>query len=183
MTKQRIALISLIGVLVFGLLLGGQLVYKNKWVNGTLTKESQQIQGVLSATIATYDGQSELVAQTSGIDNLQKTSLELQRISGMRPIRFVDQRTPELERTFQQMQFPIQEGIVRGNFTEMEQTLRVLADKNGAKMSLSMDNSAIYLTLTKEEGQLVAVLERHGQGIFLPSEGSSKSNSESNTAK
>ncbi len=178
MTKQRIALISLIGILVFGLLLGGQLVYKNKWVNGTLTKESQRIQGVLSAKIATYDGQSELVVQTSGIDNLQKASLELQRISGMRPIRFVDQRTPELENIFQKMQFPIQEGIVRGNFTEMEQTLRELADKNEVNLSLAMDNSAIYLTLTKEESQLVAVLERHGQGTFLQSEGDAKSKSE-----
>jgi hypothetical protein len=140
-----------------------------------LSKESKQIQGVLSAKIATYDGQSELVVQTSGIDNLQKSSLELQRISGMRPIRFLDQRTPELDDIFQKMQFPIQEGIIRGNFTEMEQTLRELADKNGVNLSLAMDNSAIYLTLTKEDHQLVAVLERHGQGIFLPSEGNPNS--------
>lgn len=177
MTKQRIALISLIGILVFGLLLSGQLVYKNKWVNGTLTQESQQIQGVLSAKIASHDGQSEILVQTSQIDNLQKASLQLQKISGMRPIRYVDQRTPELERIFQQMQFPIQEGIAKGNFTQMEQTLRELADKNNVTLNLAMDNAAIYLTLTQDESQLVAVLERHGQGTFLPSEGNTKSNS------
>lgn len=174
MTKQRIALISLVGILVFGLLLSGQLIYKNKWVNGTLTQESQQIQGVLSAEIISHDGQSEILVQTNQIDNLQSVSLQLQRISSMRPIRFVDQRTPELERVFQQMQFPIQEGIVRGNFTQMEETLRELADNTGVNMSLTMDNTAIYLTLAKQEGQLVAVLERHGQGAFLPSEGNSE---------
>lgn len=173
MTKQRIALISLVGLLVFGLLLSGQFVYKNKWVNGTLTQKSQQIQGVLSAEIISHDGQSEILVQTRQVDNLQNVSLQLQRISGMRPIRFVDQRTPELERIFQQMQFPIQEGIERGNFTQMDQTLRELADNTGVSMSLAMDSAAIYLTLSKQEGQLVAVLERHGQGAFLPSEGNS----------
>lgn len=178
MTKQRIALISLIGMLVFGLLLGGQLVYKKKWVNDTLTYETQQIQGVLAAEVASHDGQAEVLVQTGQIDNLQKVSLQLQRISGNRPIRFVDQRTPELERIFQQMQFSIQEGIVRGNFTQMEQTLSELADKAGVKMSLAMDNTAIYLTLNADESQLVAVLERNGQGTFLPSEGSATRNSE-----
>lgn len=174
MTKQRIALMSLVGILVFGLLLGGQFVYKNKWVNGTLTQESQQIQGVLSAKIISHDGQPEILVQTHLIDDLQKVSIQLQKISGRRPIRFVDQRTPELERIFQQMQFPIQEGINRGNFTQMEQTLRELADNTGVNMSLAMDSEAIYLTLSKQEGQLVAVLERHGQGDFLPSEGNSE---------
>ena len=177
MTKQRIALISLISIIIFGLLLSGQLVYKKKWVNGTLTQESQQIQGVQSAEIITQDGQSELLVQTKQISNLQSVSQQLQRLSGKHPIRFVDQRTPELENIFQKMQFSLQEGIARGNFTQMEQTLIELADKTGVKMSLAMDSEAIYLTLSKEEGQLVAVIERHGQGIFLPSEGSTKPNS------
>lgn len=174
MTKQRIALISIVGILVFGLLISGQLVYKNKWVNGTLTQESQKIQGVMSAEIISNDGQSEILVQTHQIDNLQKVSLQLQKISGMRPIRLIDKRTPELERIFQQMQIPIQEGIERGNFTQMEQTLKQLADNTGVNMSLAMDSAAIYLTLAKQEGQLVAVLERHGQGTFLPSEGNSE---------
>jgi hypothetical protein len=171
MTRQRIALISLISIIIFVLLLGGELVYKNKWVNGTLTQESQQISGVQSAEIVKINGQSELLVQTGQINNLQTVSQQLQRIANKQPIRFIDHRTPELEKIFQQMQFPLQEAIVRGNFTEMEQALRELADKEGVKMTLTMDSEAIYMTLDKENGQLVAVIERHGRGIFLPSRG------------
>jgi hypothetical protein len=171
MTKQRMALISLIGILVFGLLLGGQLVYKNKWVNGALAQESQEIQGIISAQVISYDGLSELQVKTTEIDNLQKVSTQLQKIAGKHPIRFVDQRTAELERLFQKMQFPLQEGIVRGNFTQMEQVIRELANQSGVELSLTMDSEAIYLTLNKEKSQLVSVIERHGQGKFLTSEG------------
>lgn len=174
MTRQRVALISLISIIIFGLLLGGQLVYKKKWVNGTLTQESQQIQGVQSAEIITQDGRSELLVHTTKVINLQSVSQQLQRLSDKHPIRFVDQRTAELETIFQKMQFPLQEGIARGNFVQMEQTLLELADRLGVKMSLTMDSEAIYITLNKEEDQLVAVIERHGQGVFLPSEGATK---------
>jgi hypothetical protein len=171
MTKQRMALVSLISILVFGLLLGGQLIYQNKWVNGNLTQESQQIQGVLSAEIITYDQRSEILVKTGHIKNLQSVSAQLQKISGTKPIRFVDQRTPELERIFQHMQFPLQEGIKIGNFTQMENNLRKIAGDAGVNIELAMDSEAIYLDLNKEESQLLAVVERHGQGIFLPSQG------------
>lgn len=169
MTKQRIALISLIGILVFGLLLGGQLVYKNKWVNGNLTQQSLEIEGVISAEVITKDGLSELQVKTSQVENLQNVSSELKTVSGKHPIRLIDQRTDELEKIFQQMQFSLQEGIIRGNFTEMERNVRELADKSGVEVSLTMDSEAIYLTLNAEEAQLLEVIERHGQGVFLPS--------------
>lgn len=169
MTKQRIALISLIGILVFGLLLGGQLVYKNKWVNGNLTQQSLEIEGVISAEVITKDGLSELQVKTSQVENLQNVSRELKTVSGKHPIRLIDQRTDELEKIFQLMQFSLQEGIVRGNFTEMERNVKELADKSGVEVSLTMDSEAIYLTLNKEEAQLLEVIERHGQGVFLPS--------------
>lgn len=169
MTKQRIALISLIGILVFGLLLGGQLVYKNKWVNGNLTQQSLEIEGVIYAEVITKDGLSELQVKTSQVENLQNVSRELKTVSGKHPIRLIDQRTDELEKIFQLMQFSLQEGIVRGNFTEMERNVKELADKSGVEVSLTMDSEAIYLTLNKEEAQLLEVIERHGQGVFLPS--------------
>lgn len=171
MTKQRVAVISLVGILVFSLLLGGQLIYKNKWVNGTLMQESQEIPGVISAQVVTRDGQSELQVKTGEVEDLQKVSLQLQKIAGKHPILFIDQRTKDLEQVFQQMQFPLQESIVRGNFTEMEQRIKELAQQSGVELSLTMDSEAIYLTLSKDQNQLVAVIERHGQGKFLPSQG------------
>jgi hypothetical protein len=171
MTKQRIALISLIAIIVFGSLLGGELVYKKVWINDALSQESMQVHGISSAKMKSIDGKTELMVQTNLIDDLQKVSLQLQQIAGVNPIRLVDHRTPELVDLFQSMQFPIQEGIANGNFSHMEASLKELAAKAGVDLKLNMDNSAIYLTLTKEEGQLVAVVERQDRGAFLPSVG------------
>lgn len=171
MTKQRIALISLIAIIVFGSLLGGELVYKKLWINDALSQETMKVHGISSAKMKSIDGKAELLVQTNLIDDLQKVSQQLLQIAGVNPIRLVDHRTPELVNLFQSMQFPIQEGIVNGNFSDMEASLKELAANAGVDLKLTMDNTAIYLTLTREEGQLVAVVERHDQGAFLPSVG------------
>ena len=49
MTKQRILLISLVGILIFGLLLGSKIVYQKKWLDVSILSQSQQIPGVVSA--------------------------------------------------------------------------------------------------------------------------------------
>ncbi|HHY27222.1 MAG TPA: hypothetical protein GX523_10870 [Desulfitobacterium dehalogenans] len=171
MTKQRLTIISLVSILIFGLLLSGKLLYENKWLEGSLIKESQQISGVISAEILNRQGASEMLVNTGQVSNLQTICTQLKTISGARPIRLADQRTPELEEIYQQMQFAIQEGIAMGNFTQMRETLTTQAEQAGVIMNLAMDNEAIYLVLTKGENQLVSVIERHGQGLFLPSVG------------
>ncbi|WP_434512685.1 hypothetical protein [Desulfitobacterium sp. AusDCA] len=169
MMKQRIARVSLIGMLIFGLLLGGQILYKNNWTNGQLVKDSRQISGVLSAQVVTENGQQILEVKVDHVQNLKKVGEQLENIAGQRPIRFNDQRTPELEKVLAQMEFPLQESVARGNFTEMQQKLQELADQAGVTLELSMDNEGIYLNLTKGQAQLVEVIERHAQGKFLES--------------
>lgn len=169
MMKQRIARVSLTGILIFGLLLGGQILYKNIWTNGQLDKDSRRISGILSAQVVSENGQQVFEVKTDHLQNLDKVGQQLESIAGQRPIRFMDQRSPELEKVLAQMEFPLQESIARGNFTEMQQKLQDLADQAGIKMELSMDSEEIYLNLTKGDAQLVEVLERHAQGKFLES--------------
>lgn len=169
MMKQRIARVSLIGMLIFGLLLGGQILYKNNWTNGQLAKDSRAISGILSAQVVTENGRQILEVKVDRVQNLEKVGEQLESIAGQRPIRFNDQRTPELENVLAQMEFPLQESVARGNFTEMQQKLQDLAVQAGVTLELSMDDEGIYVTLTKGEGQLVEVIERHAQGKFLKS--------------
>ena len=68
------------------------------------------------------------------------------------------------------MQFALQEGMARGNFTEMAQNVRTQAEKAGVQLELEMDNDAIYVVLNQGDAQLIEVIERHGQVKFLPSE-------------
>ncbi|HVJ49510.1 hypothetical protein [Desulfitobacterium sp.] len=169
MMKQRIARISLVGILIFGLLLGGQFIYKNNWVNGHLAKDSQQISGVLSAQVVSENGQQILEVTTDHLQNLAEVEQQLEKLAGQRPIRLKDQRTPELEKLLAKMEFPLQEGIARGDFVQMEQTLQQQAAQTGVTIDLSMNNEKIFLNLTQGQAQLLEVVERSTQGKFLAS--------------
>lgn len=170
MTKQRILLISLVGLLVFGLLLGSKVVYQKKWIDVSILSQSQQIPGVASAKTVQKNGQSEIDVVTNQMTNLRQVSLSLEKLAGELPIRYLDRTNETLDNLFGQMQFALQEGIARGNFTEMAQNVRMQAEKAGVQLELEMDNDAIYVILNQGDAQLIEVLERHGQVKFLPSE-------------
>ena len=170
MTRQRILLISFIGILIFGLLLGGTFVYQKKWVDVSILHQSQQISGVISAKTVQSNGQKELLVGTNHLSNLRETSQELEKLAGNLPIRYLDRTNDNLDILFGQMQFAIQEGISRGNFIEMEQSLKNQADKAGIQLQLEMDSDAIYVVMNQGNAQLIEVIERHGQARFLPSE-------------
>jgi hypothetical protein len=170
MAKQRILLISLVGICIFGLLLGGRVVYQKKWLDVTILSQSQQIPGVVSAKTVQNNGQKEMVVVTNHMTNLRQASLALKKLAGQVPIRYLDRHNDDLEKVFNQMQFAIQEGVVRGNFTDMVQNVRTQAEKAGVQLELEMDNDAIYLILNQGDAQLIEVIERHGQVNFLSSE-------------
>lgn len=170
MVKQRILLISLVGFLIFGLLLGGKVVYQKKWQDVSIMTKSQEIPGVESAKIVNNEGQKELDVVTNKITNLRLAGVALQKLADNLPIRFFDQNNDALKKVFGQMQFALQEGITTGNFTGMEQTVRVQAEKAGVQLELEIDNNAIYVILNQGDAQLVEVIERHGQVNYLPTE-------------
>lgn len=169
MTKQRLTLISVVGLLVFSLLFGGQFLYKKNWVDKSIQEQSRQIPGVISATVVQENGQQVLNVATKQIPDLHQAAGDLLNLAGGRPVRLLDTRTPKLEQLLNQMQFALQEGVVRGNFTEMAQSVKEQAEAAGVKLELTMDSDYIYLELNDLDGQLVTVLERRGQGLFLPS--------------
>ena len=170
MTKQRILLISLVGLLIFGLLLGSKFVYQKKWIDVNILSQSEQIPGVVSAKTVQKNGQSEMVVVTNQMTNLRQASLALEKLAGELPIRYLDRNNDTLNKLFGQMQFALQEGIARGNFTEMAQNVRNQAEKAGIQLELEMDNEAIYVIMNQGDAQLIEVIERHGQVNFLPSE-------------
>ncbi len=170
MEIRRILLIGLVGFLIFGLLLGGMFVYQKNWQDVSIQSQSQQIPGVVSAKIVKNNGLKELDVVIDQITDLRRAGLALQKIADDLPIRFFDQNNDDLKEVFGQMQFALQEGIALGNFTEMEQKVRAQAEQAGMQLELEIDGDAIYVILNQGEAQLVAVLERHGQGKYLPTE-------------
>jgi hypothetical protein len=168
-TKRRVLIISLVGVIIFGLLIGGKILYQKQWVDSSILAQSQKVSGVISAKSVQVSGQAEMDVMTQHITNLRQTSLSLENIAGKEPIRFFDHRNDLLTTLFGEMQFSIQEGISRGNFTEMAENIRIMAQKSGVQVELEMDSEAIYVVLNQGNAQLIEVVERHGQEKFLPS--------------
>ena len=170
MVKQRILLISLVGFLIFGLLLGGKFVYQKKFQDVSILQQSQQIPGVVSAKVVTIKGVKELDVATNKMTNLRQASLSLQKLDVNLPIRFLDQNNEALKNVSGQMQFVIQEGLAQGDFTGMEQKVRIQAEKAGIQLDLEIDNDAIYVILTQGNAQLIDVIERNGKVNYLPTE-------------
>ena len=170
MDKQRILLISLVSLLIFGLLLGGMFVYQIKWQDASILRQSQQIPGVVSAKIVKSNGQKEINVVTNKLTNLRQACQALQKLDDESPIRFLDQNNEALKKVFAQLQFAFQEGIATGDFTDMEQTVRVQAEKAGIELELEIDSDAIYVILNQGDAQLIEVIERQGQVKYLPSE-------------
>lgn len=170
MGKQRIMLICLTGLLIFCLLLGGKIIYEKNWQEGPMLRESQQIQGVVSATIEKVKGEKELNVVTDQVVSLRQTCRALQKLESDIPIRFLDQSTDELEKVLGEMQFALQEGLALGEFTLMEQKIQAQAEEAGVQCTLEIDNEAVYVALNQGEAQLLEVIERHEQVKFLPTE-------------
>lgn len=82
MTNRRILLISLVGFLIFGLLLGGKFVYQKQWVDVTILSQSQEIPGVVSAKVESHNGLKEMVVKTNQITNLRQACQILKKVSG-----------------------------------------------------------------------------------------------------
>ena len=170
MTNRRILLIGLVGFLIFGVLLGGKVIYQKKWVDVSILSQSKQIPGVVSAKVINKNNLKEMVVETDQLTNLRQACQTLKKIADNVPIRFIAQRNDSLEKLFGQIQFALQEGVARGNFTEMAQDVRTQAENEGVQLELEMDNDAIYVILNQEQAQLIEVIERNGQGKFLPTE-------------
>jgi len=168
--KQRILLISLVGLLIFGLLLGGKVVYQKKWQDVEIMQQSQHIPGVVSAKIVTIKGAKELDVATKKMTNLRQASLSLQKLDVNLPIRFLDQDNEALRKVLGQMQFAFQEGIAQGDFTGMEQKVRIQAENAGVQLEIEIDNEAIYVILNQGDAQLIEVIERQGKANYLPTE-------------
>lgn len=167
MTKQRITVVSIVGLLVFGLLLGGQMIYKRNWVDADLIQNIEQIPGIESAQITKVNGINELEVKTKQVKHLKKMASELEKNAAGMPIRIIDDRSAELETVYEQMQFAIQEGITRGNFSEMADRLQEQAQQAGSDLDLTIDSNNIYLSLTAHDRQLISIIERRGQGTFI----------------
>ena len=169
MSKKEIIRTAVTALIVLGLLIGGNFLYKKFWLEKNLAEQVSNIPGITAAQIVEQRGQRELDIQTGEVENLPKLCEQLDDMVDGTPIRFTDNRSDELNNLYRQMEFALQEGIVQGNFTKMLEVIQEQSAKAGVKVTLDMDSDRIYLLLTKDGKQLISVLERKEKGLYLPS--------------
>ena len=163
---SRIRLVpTLISFLVaFAVLFGGWNVYRNYGLEHPAEQKLQQIPYVTEAHV-NMKGQKRNVTITlsNHIPDLQTTYHALQQnveqtLGNDTTITVVDHRSNELIQLYQTFQPILFEGIHKGNYTEMIQSIQTTAQHSGVSAKVTMDMNHVYLQMTKGNNQLDEII-------------------------
>ena len=153
-----------------GFLSGGQALWQKFAVAGPLDQTLQGINGVAGVARAS-DGKKgdgitfHITLQNAA--NLQKTYREITEageaaLGGKKfKVSIRDNRSPELEELYYQLQPQIQESIATGSFTGMAGAIRQQAAARDIQARVFIDSRYIYLQMSKDGAELYQVVPRY----------------------
>lgn len=172
MSHQNLKLSLIIGFALFILagLLGGQFLYEKYVVDGPLQQSVRQISQGNDVLIVKKDGKTIVKISpvpTGDLKALYQAILEKaeQEYGSNVDIEFMDQSDEFLLSVWNDIQFPIYEGIATGEYTRMqEKSIKLLEDKN-LQGNIKMDRHRIYIQLSHEDKYLYRVLQYSERGV------------------
>jgi hypothetical protein len=160
-------------VLLAGVLVFSGLWWGNGWLRAAMVHAPVE-QGLASCTdvqkVSVEDGANGLILK---VEPKADADLETaynqvvataERTADGQPyqIQVVDERSPELEKLYrEQIAFLLHEAIATGRYSGLPQQVAAAAEAKGAKSLVTIDADRLYLTLTKEQNRLYAVVDRH----------------------
>jgi len=153
-------------------LFGGQLLWQKFIVAQPLDKAFLNINGVAETTLDNQGKNGEPVkihVTLQNADNLAKTYDELNNqaktVLGKKPFKIVihDSRSAELEQFNYEIQYMVQEAIVTGHFSAMEENLAAKARENNLHLQIYVDGDNVYLQTAKETAQMYVIVPRRGE--------------------
>jgi hypothetical protein len=146
---------------------------KNLWMDyavaSPLDKVLKEINGVSAVSLENTKKFSEAVIVNVTLDNnivLEKIYSEINsqiaETLNNKPytLHIKDNRTPELEEIYYEVNLYIQKAIIDGNFPLLEQNIREKAEARGAIGRVFVDNENIYLQLSKNDNCLYSIISR-----------------------
>lgn len=162
----RIPVVIIIIVLVLAVLFGIQYIYHKINVEQPLFKLYSQTKAVQKFDIDNKSGSTIVNIDLKHTDNLGKTYQQIYQTTanvlgknGFK-LNIKDSRSPELESAYYDMQFIINEALVRGNFSQMENVIEEKAAQAGVTSRVFIDNQNIYIQLDKNKKYLYEVVPR-----------------------
>lgn len=157
--------------MVLAALFGIQYVYQQINVDQPLFKLYSQTKAVQKFNIDKKDNITVVNIDLKATDNLQKTYQELFQTtanvigSNNFKLKIKDNRNKELENAYYDMQFIINEALVRGNFSQMEQVIKEKTNQIGAKSKIFIDDKNIYLQIEKKQNYLYEIIARSNNNL------------------
>ncbi len=86
------------------------------------------------------------------------TSLKKKAKGKTLQIHLIDQPNERLHKAWEQMVFSIREGIEKQTYSQIPETVKQWADKNGVQYRLKMDEESVYVMLCDGDKFLVRVI-------------------------
>lgn len=163
MSQIHIKTVVITCIITLVILLGGYYLYNNYYVKNGLQEQIDQVVKVEEIEIDKEENPPTVYISSSEIKDLQDVYLKTDKIvyqnlgSEYRTV-LSDKRTDKLSGLFDKCSFVIQEGIATGEFQEMDNQVRDLAELEGVQCHLTIDSSNIYLELKDEQGYLYEVI-------------------------
>lgn len=166
---QRVGLIVLVTLVTLGVLTGIQLGWKKFVLNDPVVVKLTSIQGVTSVNMKTEKSEPIIELQLKDVSNLKETSRQVLEAAGNSRVLLIDKRTPELQALLEKTRFDIEEAMVRGNFTAMEQSIEAVTKQaNLDRYGVYIDSDNIYLQFHKGDNYLYQVFNRQsGKGRII----------------
>jgi len=147
-------------------LFGGQFLYEKYGYQQALYQALAKQPQVADFVVSTENGQLVVTVRLRAPGNLMLTYQELKRLTGEalgnRPftLKIADNRDAVLEEVFYRSQFAIYQALAQGSFREMEREVSRYAQAAGAEARIYIDNENLYVTLTRGDHFLAAVICR-----------------------
>lgn len=142
----------------FALLVGAQFFFKNFYIADHFHEKLTQIEGVNKVDI-----KDETITLTmSDVSNIKKSYQEITAAIQDKKyrIQIIDMPSKKLEEAAEKSEIAIQEGIFRGNFTEMSEYIRELSQSQGITVKIYLDNEKVYLHMREHNKYLYRIIDR-----------------------
>ncbi|HHT62438.1 MAG: hypothetical protein ACOX4H_00815 [Bacillota bacterium] len=144
--------------LFFVLLLGIQFFFKNFYVADRFQEQLAQIDGVEKVEVI----DNTITLNLGLVPNIKETYEKITGIIDEKDYNIVinDLPSEKLQETAEISEIAIQEGIFRGNFTEMSDYIRNFSETQGIKGKLFVGSKKVFLQLEEKNYYLYRIFDR-----------------------
>jgi hypothetical protein len=161
---QRIRLVPVIvmAIVTLAVLLGGYQAYQRFYMIDPLTAQLKTVDGV--ETVQVQTGHPVTVRVELGpVQDLQTTYEDVSRtvtqaVGSAGSIVLVDHADAALRNAYESLLPYVLEGVAKGDYAEMMDTVRAKAQKMGIQARITMDERNIYIQLSQGDHYLYRVM-------------------------